>query len=275
MSFHPSDIISDLFSDVGRPEQTQKERLDRLQRNCMNYQDPNVCYLVLEMGELPYVSWRHNTANHFGKEHERLSYEGYLSLVHPSWTVPYYLYGQIAYNISAKTPEQLQKEQVTWISKVPLLGADGHYYWYDQVVIPGTLDRKGNMTSHLNYYRRLERYDLMIPSPPMLYSKGLPDAELIGILRSGGLTIVAPFLATFFKPKQASFLQRYRSLPMVRKGQQPDRTTGADDMEMSVAAYDRVQQRIRDEVLEVAFEGFSANTAHRFALFLNGFFPEN
>ena len=273
MSAHPSEIIRSLFRGIGQPENSERERLDRLKRNCIEYRDPDACYLVLEMGNDPVISWSHNTENHFGPDHRFLNYRGYLCLIHPSWTIPYYGYGQIAYGIAAFEPDKLMRSGITYTIKVPLLGGDGKYYWYDQISIPGTLDPEGKLVSHLNYYRRLARYESLIPGPPMLYSRGNPDKGLLTPFREKGRTIVAAFLEAHFSIARQNFLQRYRVLPAVLQGNQPDRKTAAKAMGMSIVAYDRIQQRIRREVLNTTFEGFAANTAHDFALFLNNFFP--
>ena len=275
MSLHPSEIIRKLFAGVGSPYQSQRQRLDRIKRNCMNYKDPHVCYLVMELGAQPYVSWRHNTGNHFGRAHQQLTYEGYLGLVHPAWNVLYYLYGEIAYGISVRNPEKLQEDNITFTLKVPLLGADGNYYWYDQIVIPGEVDHKGQMCSHLNYYRRLDRYERLLPSAPTIHIGGRIDEQLGKIFHVGFKKIVDPFLASLFPPKQAAFLQKYRALTEVRDGGKPAREAGAKALGFSTPdAYDRAQQRIKNR-LDSHLMGLRANTAHAFAGILNDFLPEN
>jgi hypothetical protein len=228
----------------------------------------------MELGARPYVSWRHNTGNHFGQAYEKLTYEGYLELVHPAWRMLYYLYGEIAYGISANDPEKLQKDNITFTLKVPLLGGDGNYYWYDQVVIPGELDGEGQMCSHLNYYRRLDHYERLLPSAPTIHIGGRLDEELGRVFHAGGKRIVDQFLAALFPPKQAAFLQKYRVLPEVRAGGKPARDAGAKALGFSTPeAYDRAQQRIKSR-LDTHLTDFRANTAHTFAGFLNDFFPE-
>lgn len=273
MSPHPSEIIRKLFAGVGTPDQSQRQRLDRIKRNCMEYKDPHVCYLVMELGSKPYVSWRHNTGNHFGGAYEQLTYEGYLGLVHPAWNVLYYLYGEIAYGISARAPEKLQEDNITFTLKVPLL-CGKEYYWYDQIVIPGEVDAHGQMCSHLNYYRKLDRYDRLLPSAPTIHIGGRLDMELGREFHAGGKKIVEPFLKSLFPPKQAEFLQKYRALPAVQAGGKPSREAGAKALGFTTAdAYDRAQQRIKNR-LDTHLTGFRANTAHTFAGFLNDFFPE-
>jgi hypothetical protein len=274
MILHPSEIIRKLFANVGQPIQSQRQRMDSLIRNCMSFQDRDFCYLVLNVAAEPHIPWCHNTGSHFGGQHERITYEGYLDLVHPSWRVPYYLYGEVAYSICASRPEQLQKEKIVFTQSLPLLGADGKYYWYDQVAIPGELDPAGQLVSHLNYYRRLAPYDSFTPSSPRLFSGGNIDQELSEFFHLKAKQFLVPFLTSFFTRQQIEFLQAYRKLPEVLAGNKPARKSGAELMKMNIKSYDKVQQRIKSDGLEVHFDGFLADTAHAFACFLNQYFPE-
>jgi len=224
------------------------------------------------MGSQPIISWRHNTRNHFGRQHEYLTYEGYLSLVHPAWTTLYFLFGQAAYDISASRPEQLQKDKVTFTQKVPLL-TPGGYFWYDQVAIPGTVDENGQLVSHLNYYRKLDRYERLLPSPPTVFAGGMPDPFLSDYCLAEGRKIVPAFLADFLTDHQVEFLLKYRQLAAVREGRKPTRQQGAIALDYDrLDGYDKIQQQIKKR-LSGHFQGFGAETAHTFSCFLNDFFP--
>ncbi|MEM9527402.1 MAG: hypothetical protein AAGA31_12380 [Bacteroidota bacterium] len=271
MQQHPSQIIRRLYAGVDRPSFDQLRRLDKLKRNCMEFPDAKYWYLVLEVGEHPKVSWRHNTVAHLGERYAKLSYEDYLELVHPAWRLPYYSFGAIAYTISAQHPQQLQKRKVTFVQQVPLLKEDGEYYWYDQVVIPGAINAAGQMTSHLNFYRELGRCRNHLPAWPVVYSGGLPDPEINAFFQYQRQELYESFLKEVFTDKQGEFLDKYRKLPAVLKRSEPNRQDAYRLLGMSKSNYDKTQLRIKEQRINW-FEEFATPSVSAFAIWLNDFF---
>lgn len=271
MQYHPSQIIRRLYTGVDQPSFDQLRRLDKLKRNCMEFPDAKYWYLVLEVGEHPKVSWRHNTVPHLGKRHTKLSYEGYLELVHPAWRFLYYSFGAIAYTISAQYPQQLQKKKVTFVQQVPLLTGSGEYYWYDQVVIPGAINAAGQMTSHLNLYRELGSCRTHLPAWPVVHSGGWPDQEINAFFQYQRPELYQTFLKEVFTEKQGNFLDKYRKLPTVLQRAEPNRQQAHRELGMSISNYDKTLLRTKEQYTKW-FAEFATPSVFAFAVWLNEFF---
>lgn len=268
MSYQPLDIIREFFSTVGSATQEQQQRLDKMKQACKNYPDPKACHLVLEMGAYPEISWQHNTEAHFGKE---LVLSRFLTLIHPAWKLLYFRYGRVGYEIAATIPSHLQQRGLCYVITVPILHSDGQYYWYDQIIIPGALNEKGELVSHLNIYRQLEAYEQLLPGPPRIYVGPDPYLPVDSLFREQRDNVLIPFLDSFLTASQVTFLQAYRKLPEVLAGRAPQRKKAIESMGMTVDNFDKMQQRIKEQI-EAKFEGFPANSLFSFAKFLNTFF---
>ncbi|MEM9528692.1 MAG: hypothetical protein AAGA31_18910, partial [Bacteroidota bacterium] len=62
----PRSLISDLFRGVDPSVLSNNQRLERIQQNCQEQRNPFACYFTLLLGAEPKITWRHQTAEHFG-----------------------------------------------------------------------------------------------------------------------------------------------------------------------------------------------------------------
>lgn len=246
------------------------ERLKHLKITCNEHWNPKTCYLAIDISKSLKFSWSCRTSDHFGKDYQDITHRQYLSLIHPAWEKMYSVFEEMAWT---KLYEPIREggNGITYCITVPLMGRNGAFYWYDQVLLPVISDESGRSVVFLKSLHRLGGYGTMWPNPPFLMRPGTDSNEFDNYFQKAGSNVLNFFLDDLLTKSQVDFIKAYRTLDEVLDGCSPDRSKAYVEMGVSLASYDRMLQRIMDR-LDVKLSDFWIRSAHDFCLFLNHYF---
>ncbi len=264
-------INAKLFPEADPNVLKDNEYMERVQRNCTEQVNPLACYLTILLGKEPRVTWRHNTANHFGIVD--LQFEDLLSLIHPSWRFTYVHYGRIMYEVTHKHWDLFMEEGATAARLVPLRHRSGKYYWYHQLVIK-VAGSGENIAAHLNYYQQSSPYAGQLPEMPQMMTSGEVNKLAMEELNRLALEILPDFLSHFLSEAQVKFMLQYRKVISDHGGEKMVRGALLKQIKDvdTLDNLNKLQQRIRLNVTDF-FQHPSLDSAYSFALWLNRYFP--
>lgn len=260
-----------LPSDADLSKSHTYERLKSLKKSCSQPWHPKTCHLIIESKDVQRISWSCRTNEQFGSAFQNITKRQYLSLIHPAWKKMYCAFDEMVWTATKQFYESEEKGTVYCIT-IPLMGRDGRFYWYDQVLFPLICNEFDDKTSFLLSLYRLGGYGNMWPNPPFKVELGSNKKKLEDCSRNEAHDLLDLFLNDLLTRRQIEFIKTYRVLEDVLKGCPPNRKAAPIEMGISLASYDRTLQRIMDR-LDVNLPDFWVGSAHEFALFLNHYFP--
>jgi hypothetical protein len=260
-----------LFSDIDPKDINDFSYLDRVQQNCMEQVNPFSCYVTIMLGKEPKITWRHNTANHFGLMN--IQFEELIGLIHPSWQYAFINYGKVMYEVAFKYGELFMQNGATASRLLPMRHRSGKYYWYHQISVK-VADNGENVAAHLNYYQQSTPYDSQLPAMPQMATSG--EVNKIGMreLNRLALEFLPDFLGQILSEAQVKFMLQYREIIHENGGEK--QVKGGllpllEDVD-TLENLNKLKQRIRGKVKDY-FQHPSLDSAHSFALWLNRYFP--
>lgn len=266
-----SQITSDFYRGIDPNVIKDNDYLKRIQQNCVEQTNPFTCYFTLLLGEKPKITWRHNTARHFGIVD--LSYEDVFTLVHPAWLNAYISYAGAMYEVTYNNPEINLQEGGAAGSLVPLRHRSGKYYWYHQISVRVANDGE-KLAAHLNYYHQSTAYEGQLPSMPTLSTLGEVNPKLTRELNQLALEFLPGFLKDFLTESQVEFMLCYRKIIASRtdkKAGQRELLAQMDGVK-TVDNLNKIKQRIRQNVVS-RFQHPSLDSAYELGIWLNRYFP--
>ncbi|TXF88315.1 hypothetical protein FUA23_15150 [Neolewinella aurantiaca] len=263
-------IISDIFPDIDPTVVKDNDYLHKIQRNCMEQANPFACYFTLLLGSEPRITWRHNTARHFGILD--LQYEEVFTLIHPSWLFAYVNYAKAMYQVALSSPELVQ-EGASAGSLIPMRHRSGDYYWYHQISVKVANDGP-LLAAHVNYYHQSSVYGGQLPDMPKLTTSGEVNKELSKKLNVLALEFLPDFLAEFLSDVQIKFILEYRQIIADLGNKNIPQRTLMSQLETidTLENLSKVKQRIKQNTI-AHFQHPLLNSARSLALWLNRYFP--
>jgi hypothetical protein len=260
-----------LFSDIDPKDIKDFSYLDRVQQNCIEQVNPFSCYVTIMLGKEPKITWRHNTANHFGLMD--LQFEELIGLVHPSWRYTFMNYGKVMYEVAFKYGDLFMQNGATASRLLPMRHRSGKYYWYHQISVK-VADNGENVAAHLNYYQQSTPYDSQLPAMPQMATSGEVNKLGMKELNRLALEFLPDFLGQILSEAQVKFMLQYREIIHENGGEK--QVKGGvlpliDDVD-TLENLNKIKQRIRGKVKDY-FQHPSLDSAHAFALWLNRYFP--
>lgn len=267
----PRGLISDLFRGVDPSVLDDNERLERIQKNCQEQQNPFACYFTLLLGADPKITWRHQTVEHFGVVD--LSYNDVFTLVHPSWLLSYMYYGRAMYELAHQHPEFVSAAGASAASLVPLRHKSGKYYWYHQISVSVALDGP-QLAAHLNYYHQGLIYEAQLPSIPVLTTNGEANLLLMQKLAALGRAFLPSLLREYLSESQIKFMLAYRKiLTDFPEGEPSQRQLLEQIVEVgSIENLNKIKQRIKKSA-QTYYQHPGLSSARALGTWLNRYFP--
>lgn len=260
-----------LFSDIDPKDISDFSYLNRVQQNCVEQVNPFSCYVTIMLGKEPQITWRHNTANHFGLMN--IQFEELIGLIHPSWRYAFLKYGQVMYEVAFKYGELFMQNGATASRLLPMRHRSGKYYWYHQISVK-VADNGENVAAHLNYYQQSTPYGSQLPAMPQMATSGEVNKVGMKELNRLALEFLPEFLGQILSEAQVKFMLQYREIIHENGGEK--QVKGGmlpllEDVD-TLQNLNKLKQRIRGKVKDY-FKHPSLDSAHAFALWLNRYFP--
>lgn len=264
-------LNAELFSNVDPKDIKDFSYLEHVQKNCMEQVNSFSCYVTILLGKEPKISWRHNTANHFGLMN--LQYEDLLGLIHPSWRFTYINYSKAIYEVAFKYADLFKQNGATGSRQLPMRHRSGQYYWYHQVSVK-VADDGNNIAAHLNYYQQSTPYEAQLPAMPQMATSGEVNKLGMKELNRLGLEFLPDYLSQFLPDTQVKFMLQYRKIVFEYDGKKiPKRELLQllDDVD-TLENINKLKQRIRGNIKDY-FQHPFLDSAYGLALWLNRYFP--
>ncbi|WP_020568610.1 hypothetical protein [Neolewinella persica] len=264
-------INAELFSNLDSNDIKDFEYLKQVQQNCMEQVNPFTCYVTILLGKDPKITWRHNTANHFGLVD--LQFEDLIGLVHPSWRFLYVNSAKVIYEVAYKYRNIFMQKGSTAVRQLPLRHRSGQYYWYHQVSVK-VADDGDSLAAQINYYQQSTPYEAQLPTMPQMATSG--EVNKVGMKELNRLTLefLPDFLGQFLSDAQVKFMLQYRKVLFESGGKkqvQGGLLKRLDEVD-TLDNLKKLKQRIRLNVTDY-FQHPSLDSAYGLGLWLNYCFP--
>lgn len=164
-------ILDEYFAEIGDPVSPTKE--DQFKEYAKRNEEPfeDRFYMLFDVRPTEdnrNILW---VSKHIKRVlgYEYLTYEKWLSIIHPNFLRIYLEFGVAAYKLSIYHQKDLIERKTSYSISLPVKSErDGKYYLFTQRSAPYQFDANGRMVTHFNSYQRIELFDRYSPSRPLV-----------------------------------------------------------------------------------------------------------